>query len=251
MTARHSLDAALMRYRVEKRLAGRRDLLLHSLVYVGIAILVALNVGWHEPRGNLAALGFWTIPLALHGLRYYYCCGPGVFMRADEIEGAIAWQAGRGSLDEDEELLIEERAAKRVLARRIVVAHGLASALFMLAYTVSMTAEKSQYFDVARHLQEIGGWLSLAFALHLLRFFFAHGRTPQGRALKIDAAIERAWTISRESQRARRERHEDQAALDLGESHGIRMRLTDDGEFADDEASGSAESRTGAAGWGG
>lgn len=235
MTAERSLDADLIRYRIEKRLAGRRDLLLHALVYIGVAILFATNVTWYGAQGYVAAAAFWAIPLALHGLRYYYRCGRGAVKRADEIERALDEQQERAGIDQDEELLIEERLSKRILARRIVVAHGLTSPLFFLAYTLALTVDPSPYFDLGQHLLEVGSWLCLAFALHAARFFFVHGRRPGGRALKIDAAIERAWQSSRERSRARREQYDESALMDLGDARGRRMRLTDDGEFADDD----------------
>ena len=67
---------------------------------------------------------FGRMPLILHGLRYYCRCGPGAVARADEIESAqSSWRRTPTALDEDEELLIEERAGKRIAARRIVAAH--------------------------------------------------------------------------------------------------------------------------------
>ena len=115
-----SLDVALIRYRIEKRLAGRRDLLLHLLVYISVAVFVALT--FDGPRIEpLLSLGIaWTIPLVLHALRYFYRSGPGARRRADEMAAAIDEQGGAAALDEDEELLIEERVSKRVLARRLI-----------------------------------------------------------------------------------------------------------------------------------
>ena len=71
----------------------------------------------------------WTIPLVLHALRYFYRSGPGARRRADEMAAAIDEQGGAAALDEDEELLIEERVSKRVMARRLIVAHGVTSAM--------------------------------------------------------------------------------------------------------------------------
>ena len=124
-----SLDEALIRYRIEKRLAGRRDLLLHLLVYISVVVFVALN--FDGPRMEpLFSLGIaWTIPLVLHGLRYSYRSGPSARRRAEEMAAAIDEQGAVAALDEDEELLIEERVSKRVMARRRIVDHGVTSAL--------------------------------------------------------------------------------------------------------------------------
>ena len=127
-----SIDAELIRYRIEKRMAGRRDLLLHVLVYIGVALVYLLTNAIHNPYEYFIFGVLWSIPLALHALRYYYRSGPGAFRRADEIERAIDEQLERTALDEDEELLIEERVSKRVLARRILAAHGLTS-VYVLA----------------------------------------------------------------------------------------------------------------------
>ena len=89
--------------------------------------------------------------------------------------------------------------------------------------------------------------LLAAFALHFSRFFFVHGRTPRGRALKIDAEIEREWHRARE-----RSRHEAvdgadaSAARELGDGRGRRMGLSDEGEFEQLEDQGLDRARAGA-----
>ena len=229
-----NIDAELIRYRIKKRMAGRRDLLLHLLVYIGVIIVFSLNVTWWDLPGYILLGGFWTLPLALHGLRYYYRCGPGAVARADEIERAIDEQLERTTLDEDEELLIEERVSKRIAARRVLAAHGLASIMF-LAFYIPGAISPPVSFGM-HHLTEVMTWFALAFGLHAIRFFFVHGRTPSGRALKIDAAVEREWHRSRERSRTRRELYavdDVSSALDLGELRGRRLRLTAEGEFDD------------------
>jgi len=238
-----SIEEQLIRYRIEKKLAGRRDLMLHGLVYVAVALIVLLNQPGLMNSGDLPIFGgLWTIPLILHGLRYYYRCGPGAARRADEIERAIDEQLERSALDEEEEILIEDRADKRITARRIMVAHGLASALFLAMYVPFIT-NQSPFFDMPAHLIQLFVYFGAAFALHATRFFFVHGRTPAGRALKIDAEVEREWHKSRERSRERRAGYEAAsgadaiAALELGAGHGRRMRLSDEGElelFADE-----------------
>ena len=69
----------------------------------------------------------------------------------------------------------------------------------------------------------------LAFALHAARFFLVHGRTPEGRALKIEAEIERLWHQSLEQRGD--EDENDSAFRDLGELRGRRIRLTAEGEL--------------------
>ncbi len=236
-----NIDAELIRYRIKKRMAGRRDLLLHLLVYLGVAIVFSFNVTWYDLHQYIFVGGFWTIPLALHGLRYYYRCGPGAAARADEIERAIDEQLERTALDEDEELLIEERVSKRITARRLLVAHALTLMMF-LAFYIPVVMSPPVSFGM-QHLIEVMSWFGLAFGLHAIRFFFVHGRTPSGRALKIDAAVEQEWHRSRERSRARRERHEQRetpGGLDLGELRGRRLRLTAEGEFDDAIDSSSA-----------
>lgn len=252
----HSIEEQLIRYRIEKKLAGRRDLLLHGVVYIAVAVIVLLNQPGLMNLQDMPMLGgLWTIPLILHGLRYYYRCGPGAIQRADEIERAIDDQLGRAALDEDEEVLIEERVGKRITARRIVVAHALTSGLFFAIYVPFWSIQWAGYSGYLAHLTQLFSWLVLAFALHFSRFFFVHGRTPQGRALKIDAEVERAWHRSRERGRDRRAGFEAgesdgaTAALELGDGRGRRMRLSDEGEFEQlvDESVDRAQAGTGRA----
>ena len=183
-----SIDRELIRYRIKKRMAGRRDLLLHFIIYMAIAVIIWSNNTWYRVDDLIVLGTLWSMPLILHGLRYYYRCGPGAVARADEIERAVELSAGAASIDEDEELLIEERAGKRIAARRILAAHFLtASILVALLFTlVWLNPDK---FNTNVELLNLSSYFALAFALHFLRFFFVHGRTPEGRALKIEGEI--------------------------------------------------------------
>ncbi len=230
---RRTIDEELIRYRIEKRLAGRRDLLLHLLVYVGVALLFRLNVTWLDWQGYALLGGLWAIPLAWHALRYYHRCGPGAVRRADEIERALDEQSQRTEADEDDELLIEERVSKRVAARRIVAAHGLTSVMFLLCYLPGAIRDGTGIgFDATEHILNLAGYMGLAFSLHLTRFFFVHGRSPAGRAQKIDAEIEKRWHSSEMDSRAWRAQFErEELALETGIAFGSRLRLSDDGEI--------------------
>ncbi len=244
-----SIERELIRYRIEKRMAGRRDLLLHSAVYIAVAVIVLLSQPWLINAQDLPMLGgLWTIPLLLHSLRYYYRCGPGAIARADEIERAIDDQLERTALDEDEEVLIEERVGKRITARRLVVAHALTSGIFFAMYVPFWSIQWAGYPGYVSHLTQLFAWLALAFALHFGRFFFVHGRTPQARALAIDAEVEREWHRSRG--RSRVEPVNSGAATvarELGDSRGRRARLSDEGEFeeVDEGLAGGAQAGTG------
>lgn len=229
-----SIEEQLIRYRIEKTMAGRRDLLLHGVVYVGVAVILLLDQPWLQNNWSGLTLlgGYWTIPLILHGLRYYYRCGPGAARRADEIERAIDEQLERRALDEDEEVLIEERVGKRITARRLVVAHGMASALLFAMFIWNLMPDPFFYGD---SVYRVAAAFLLAFALHFSRFFFVHGRMPLGRALKIDAEVEREWHRSREREgRAGYEAADGEGrtvALEVGDGRGGRLRLNDEGEF--------------------
>lgn len=229
-----SIERELIRHRIENRMAGRRDLLLHLAIFVGIAVIYLLNTPPQLPQHYVVLGGLWTIPLILHGLRYYYRCGPGAAARADEIESAIEDQAGRTALDEEEEMLIEERAEKRINARRVAAAHIVSAALLLgLLWFLTMIWTRPMF-----NLPDLGViselW-GIALALHVIRFFFVHGRTAEGRALKIDSEVDRLWSLSREAISARR----DDAAgdvFDLGDADGRRLRLNAEGEFTEDFA---------------
>ena len=240
-----SINAELIRYRIEKRMAGRRDLLLHLLVYLGVAVIFRMNVSWFELVEYYFVGGLWTIPLVLHALRYYYRCGPGAVKRADEIERAIDEQGGGTALDEDEEILIEERVSKRVLARRVLVAHGITSIMILGIY-VPFFLEDVFRFDIFGYLIRLFAYFATAFALHAIRFFFVHGRSPTGRAIKIEAEVEREWHRARERSQAWRDHDEigeESPALVIGELQGRRLRLTAEGEFDQDidDAAGAAD----------
>ena len=223
-----SIDRELIRYRIKKRMAGRRDLLLHFTAYVAIAIIVWTNVTWYSLEDVIAPGVLWTIPLILHGLRYYYRCGPGAVARADEIERAIEFSAGAASLDEDEELLIEERAGKRIAARRILAAHFVAASMLVALLFTLVWLNPDQFNNNVTRL-DASTFIGLALALHFIRFFLVHGRTPAGRALKIEADIERLWHQSLEQ---RGDADENESAFrDLGEMRGRRIRLTAEGEL--------------------
>ncbi len=247
---RYSIEEQLIRYRIEKKLAGRRDLLLHALVYIAVALIVLTAQPWLMNLRDLTVLGgWWTIPLILHGLRYFYRCGPGASRRADEIERAIDDQLERTALDEEEEILIEDRIGKRITARRLVVAHGMASALL---FSIIAWNDWLIPFEFSDNVSRAATVFFIAFALHFCRFFFVHGRTSAGRALKIDAEVERAWHRSRQRSRERRAGYEAAAGVvatnapELGDGRGW---LNDEGEFEFlvDERSDSAQAGTGQA----
>ena len=46
-----STDEELIRHRIKKRLSGRRDLILHLLVYLLVTALVWISVPWWDLRG--------------------------------------------------------------------------------------------------------------------------------------------------------------------------------------------------------
>lgn len=225
-----SIDRALIRYRIKKRMAGRRDLLLHFVIYVALAVIVWLNTTWHSWEDMLVAGALWTIPLILHGLRYYYRCGPGAIARADEIERAIADQAGGRALDEAEEMLIEERVVKRIAARRVVVAHLVTAALTLGLLWLLTVIWTRPMFNVP-DLGIVSQYWGIALALHFARFVLVHGRTAEGRALKIEGEIERRWHQSREQWQASDDIDSEIAVRDLGELRGRRLRLNAEGEF--------------------
>ncbi|MCY3918012.1 MAG: hypothetical protein OXG49_18565 [Chloroflexi bacterium] len=229
-----TIEREFIRHRIETRMTGRRDLLLHLAIYLALAIIYLLNTPAQLPQHYIVIGGLWTIPLILHGLRYYYRCGPGAVARADEIEGAIEEQANRTALDEEEEMLIEERAEKRISARRAVAAHILSAALLLGLLWLLTVIWIEPMFNVP-DLGLISQYWGIALALHVIRFCFVHGRTAEGRALKIDSEVDRLWSLSREAISAR---PADLAGdvFDLGDADGRRLRLNAEGEFTEDFA---------------
>ena len=192
-----STQEELIRHRIEKRMSGRRDLILHAIVYVLVMVLIRVSVPWWDLRAMSIFGAFWAIPLALNALRYYYQCGPGLRKRAQAIDQELDRYAEITTLDDDEEQLIEERVAKKFKARRIVAGHLLVmvSALAILwfdALSQGIRLELAYYRTDLFHFTQIWGIAGLA---HWLRFYFVHGRGPAGRALKIENEIERQWHL--------------------------------------------------------
>ena len=244
-----STDEELIRHCIEKRLSGRRDLILNLLVYVLVTALVWISVPWWDLRARTLFGVLWAIPLALNALRYYYQCGPGLKKRAEAIDRELDRYAELTALDEDEELLIEDRIARKFKARRLVVAQLLVMVpLLAVLWLDRITADGGMWYrlDLVQYTQILGG----AFLLHWLRFYFVHGRGPAGRALKIEKELERQWHLSGDRRRERREIFEaadDEiaATVDLDRVREGQSLLTDDGELFDDrvllEAAGSAQ----------
>ena len=230
----HSIDRELIRYRVKKRMAGRRDLLLHVVVYVAIAVIYMMNTGLIDFDSLIILGALWTMPLILHGLRYYYRCGPGAIARADEIERALADQESGTALDDEEEMLIEQRVAKRIAARRIVVAHLLVSSMLIALLLALVWLYPAEWIN---NLSRINAstFFAFAFALHVVRFFLVHGRTSAGRALKIEAEVERQWFQSQAGRLARAPAEAsgdaDLPLLELGKLRGRQLRLNAEGEI--------------------
>lgn len=233
-----STQEELIRHRIEKRLAGRRDLILHATVYVLVMVLIRISVPWWDLRDLAIFGGFWAIPLLLNALRYYYQCGPGLRKRAQAIDEELDRYDELSALDDDEELLIEDRVAKRFKARRLVVAHLLVMLPFLsLWWLERVTADGGMwYMQDLIHTTQI--W-AIAFLAHWMRFYFVHGRGPAGRALKIDDEIERQWHLVRDRRRERQQIFEiaaDEAGttVDLERIREGQSLVTDDGEWVDE-----------------
>ena len=235
-----STQEQLIRYRIEKRLAGRRDLLLHALVYALVLAGAFVNLPWWDASTWLFFAAFWAIPLLLQFLRYYYQNGRGAKNRAVEIERQLDLTA----LDEEEEALVEERIGKRITARRLLVAHLLTIALTLPLLWLEAQSRGLAYFDQL-NLTRITTIWGAAGILHLLRFYIVHGKTAAGRALKIEREVERQWHRSLAQARGRRYSLEALEAPDLIEENddfGIdgdlitlrSARITAEGELVDD-----------------
>ena len=245
----------LIRHRIEKRLSGRRDLFLHLLVYVLVMVLVWISVPWWELRA-LALFGvLWAIPLALNVLRYYYQCGPGISKRAEAIDQELERYLELTSLDDEEELLIEDRVARKFKARRLVVAHLLVMLPMLAVLWLEAITAVGGMWNIGNLIDITQIW-GIAFLMHWLRFYFVHGRGPAGRALKIEKELERQWHLSRDRRHERRlifEASNDVsgATVDLDRVREGQSLITADGELVDerillDEASEAQADQRGA-----
>ena len=230
----------LIRHRIEKRMAGRRDLFLHALVFILVMVLIRFSLPWWDVRALALFGGFWAIPLALNALRYYYQCGPGLRKRAQAIEREFERYDDFTDLEEEEEVLIEERVARRFKAGRLVMAHLLvmSSVLAILwvdySFMVQSVRKVSYGVDLTNATQAWG----LVIVAHWLRFIFVHGRGPAGRALSIEREIERQWHLARSRRRERQQIFEDEddhedavATVDLERVRAGQSLVTDDGEL--------------------
>ena len=235
----------LIRHRIEKRLSGRRDLFLHLLVYVLVMAVVLINVPWWDLLARTIFGVLWAIPLALNALRYYYQCGPGLRKRAEAIDQELDRYAELTALDDEEELLIEDRIIRKFKARRIVVAHLLVMLPVLAVWWLDLLAaygglrytwDQSYFTQDLIYITQIWG---IAFLMHWLRVYFVHGRGPAGRALKIENEIERLWHLSRNRRRERQEIFESgddetAATVNLDRVREGQSLMTADGELVDD-----------------
>ena len=76
----------VIRYRIEKRMAGLRDVFLHIVVYVLVLGGVWIYTPWWDTSARILFAILWAIPLVLQFLRYYHQNGAGARKRVDEIE---------------------------------------------------------------------------------------------------------------------------------------------------------------------
>lgn len=215
-----STQEELIRYRIEKRMAGRRDVLLHVLVYALVLLGVFVNVPWWDARARFFFAAFWSIPLLLQCLRYYWQNGPGAKKRAQEIEREteaimelMERQLGLTALDEEEATLLEERLVQRINARRWLGTHILTFALTMPLIWLEAQSRFPSDFENLNLVRQTSFWGAACF-LHCLRFFLVHGRTAAGRALKIEKEVERQWHLSLSHRRERRNALDRQAGYD-------------------------------------
>ena len=231
-----STQEELIRYRIERRMAGRRDILLHVVAYVLVLILALIDQIWWDTASQATFAILWAIPLLLQFLRYYHQNGPGARKRADEIEREIERQSELSALDEEEEFLIEDRMSRKATARGFIVAHILVMAPVLAVFWLDYVVRSYRWHDADFLINSTFMWLTI-FGLHWLRYYFVHGRTNDGRALKIEAEIERQWHKSRVRSRARRlashvtdDELDDSALLEQG------FRISEEGELILDQS---------------
>lgn len=230
-----STQEELIRYRIERRMAGRRDILLHVLVYVLVLALALISVTWRDTASAANFAIIWAIPLLLQFLRYYHQNGAGARKRAAEIELEIEGLSESSALDEDEEFLIEDRISRKSTARGFIIAHVLVMAPVLVVVWLNLASNLYRWYEADYLINLSLIWFAI-FALHWLRYYFVHGRTNGGRALKIETEIERQWHESRVRSRARRlalhaadDEVDDSALLEQG------VRISEEGELILDQ----------------
>ncbi|MCY4069800.1 MAG: hypothetical protein OXG60_00725 [Chloroflexi bacterium] len=237
-----STQEELIRYRVERRMAGRRDILLHVLVYVLVLALVLISLPWWDTASQALFAILWGIPLALQFLRYYHQNGPGARKRAAEIEAEIERLSELSALDEEEEFLIEDRISRKAAARGFIIAHFLVMAPVLTVIWLDFTVRAYRWYIPDYLINQTLAWFAI-FGLHWLRYYLVHGKTNGGRALKIERELERQWHLSRQRMRQRRqllERGDDEHAATIGRSATASQNLaiSDEGELLFDEGEG-------------
>lgn len=246
-----STQEELIRHRIEKRLAGRRDLILHLLVYVLVTAVIWFRIPWWDMWERALFGVMWAIPLALNALRYYYQCGPGLRKRAEAIDQELERYAELTPLDDEEELLIEDRIIRKFKARRIVVAHLVVMLPALAVWWLEWASASGGRWYTQDLIYTTGIW-GIGFLMHWLLVYFVHGRGPAGRALKIEKEIERQWHRSHDRRRERRlifESANDASGdtVDLERIREGQSLVTDDGELMDDlilhEAADDAQAR--------
>ena len=241
----------VIRYRIEKRMAGLRDVFLHIVVYVLVLGGVWIYTPWWDTSARILFAILWAIPLVLQFLRYYHQNGAGARRRVAEIERAINQQLELSALNEEEELLIEERITRKISARRWIVAHFLVMAPLLAVIWAGSLIDDPWRFDADSLIDQTAAWMGVFF-LHWLRFYFVHGKTADGRASKIEREIERQWHHARGRARERRNilenGAEEASADDRGSLSLGRLRLTDEGELLDDTTLEHSQSLRGRAG---
>ncbi len=235
MTSTHE---ELIRYRIEKRMAGRRDISLHAVVYVLVLVGIFVNMPWWDASARVFFAAFWAIPLLLHCLRYFYQNGLGAKRRADEIERELAFQLGRAALDEEEEELVAERIGKRITARRFLVAHLVTAVLTLPLLWLEAQSRGFNDYEQLNLVRQSAFWGS-AVLLHWLRFYIVHGKTAAGRALKLEQEVERQWHLSLSRLRERRDALDDtneymDSAHDDEKMPLRSLRISDEGELVGD-----------------
>ncbi|MCY4018022.1 MAG: hypothetical protein OXG39_01315 [Chloroflexi bacterium] len=238
-----STQEELIRHRIERRMAGRRDILLHVLVYLLVLTLVLISLPWWGTASQALFAILWGIPLALQFLRYYHQNGPGARKRAAEIETEIERLSALSPLDEEEEFLIEDRIARKATARGFIIAHFLVMAPVLAVIWLDFTLRAYRWYIPDYLVNQTLAWFAV-FALHWLRYYLVHGKTNAGRALKIERELERQWHLSRQRLRQRRqmlERGDDEHAATIGRSAPVSQNLaiSDEGELLFDEGEGA------------